>query len=194
VKFKWTSSNKYLIKFIVSLFIIGIVFGFIFYSRETNVIKTDIINELSNLKDYLPITRQNNFLYHIILLSILGILSLIVAGFPLLLFYFFYEAVSFGFLLGALFHMNTFEGLLFGVIFALVYKLFLYLALMYLIISSFHYSKKIIILIKNKDYRISDYIANHLFKIVFIFLAVLLTDLIIYFFGNKIVSYFLFLL
>ena len=164
-----------------------------FYYQESSLIKTDIISELESIEEHL-LLKQNNFLYHISLLSILSILSLIVFGIPLILFYFFYEGVSFGFLLAALFHINGLEGLLFGIIFGLVNKLFIYLALLYLIITSFNYSKKVIIKLKNKDYRMSEYISNQLFKIVFIFLFVLIIDIFIYFFGNKILSLFLFML
>jgi len=194
MKFKWTSSRIVFIKFIVSLFIIGIIFGFIFYSNESNLIKTNIINEITNLKEYLILTRQNNFLYHIILLSVLTVLSLLVIGLPIILFYFFYEGVSFGYLLAALFHINGIDGLFFGIIFSLINKLFIYLALIYLIYTSYHYSKSVIISARNKNYQISSYISKHLFRIILIFLFVILFDVFIYFLGNKIVGYFIFLL
>ena len=193
-KFKWTSRQFNLIKFLASLFVVGIIIGMFIYHNEAAGSKTNILSGFSGLGNILKTTKQNHLLFHFILLSVLTVLSLMVIGLPFILFYFFYEGVSFGFLLASFFHYKKFEGLLFGVLFGIINKSLIYLALIYFLIISIRYSQKMLISIKNKDYRIYEYIANHLYKAIIVFVVVFLADIFIYFFGNKILAYFLFLL
>lgn len=190
---KWTSSNKYIIKFLISLFIIGILIGLYIYIKEPTIIKTGILNELESITTLLS-KKQNNIIYHIILLSILILLSIIILGIPLILFYFFYEGVSIGFLLGSLIHYKKISGLLFGIIFIIINKLLIYIALIYILVVSITYSKKIYISFKRKDYKIYEYSFTHLVKLFFIFIIIIISDIFIYFFANKILLHFSFLL
>ena len=76
MKLKWTSNNKLLIKFLVSLFILGFLIGIYIYIIQPDITKSSIINELSNLGNTLSNTKQNNFIYHLIIISIFTIFSL----------------------------------------------------------------------------------------------------------------------
>jgi len=69
MKLKWTSSNKTLLKFLISLLFIGIITGIIVYIKQPSIIKTSIINELDLLDITLKEARQNNFIYHLIIFS-----------------------------------------------------------------------------------------------------------------------------
>ena len=194
MNFKWTSINLFIVKFLVSLLIIGIIIGFFVYYNEPDLVKESINHELSYLGDVLSNTRQNNFINHLILFSVAMFFSLIIIGLPIILFYYFYEGLSFGFFLASLFDYNGFEGLFFGVIFGIINKLILYLVLIYLLLFSFHYSKKMIRAIKNKEFKIYEYVATQIFKNIFIMIIILISNTFIFFFGNKILAYFLFLL
>lgn len=194
MKFKWTSSNKNLIKFLVALLIMGILIGIYIYIKQPSLIKVSIINELKLLDNTLKTTHQNNFLYHILIISVFTFLSILVLGVPIILFYLFYEGVSMGFLIAGLFNYKKVSGLIYGVIFMTINKLILYVLLVYLLIVSINYSKKVIISIRRKDYRIYEYIFTHLVKMVFILIVIIVYDIFIYFLGNKILAYFTFLL
>lgn len=194
MKLTWTSSNKNLIKFLVSLFIMGILIGIFIYIKEPTLIKNSIVNELSLLKTTLLNTNQNNFIYHILLLSVFLLSSILVLGIPLILFYFFYEAVSIGFLISAFINYKKITGIIYSAIFILFSKLLFYISLGYILIISIKYSKKIIKSIKYKDYKIYEYIFAHLVKMFFIFFIIIISDIFIYFFTNKILNYFIFLL
>lgn len=194
MKLKWTSYNKFLIQFLISLLIIGILIGIYIYIRQPSLVKASIINELKSLEDVLKSSRQNNFLYHIFLLSIIAFLSTFVIGLPIIVFYMFYEGISMGFLLASFINYKKISGLLFGTTFFIINKLLLFAALIYLLIASINYSKKIIINIKNKDYRMSEYLLTHLIKIIFVFIIIMIYDIFIYYLGNKILTYFIFLL
>jgi len=194
MNFKWTSINIFIIKFLVSLLILGAIVGIYIYYNESNIVRESITSELSNLYEILNNTRQNNFIFHLILFSVIMFLSLIILGIPFILFYFFYEGVSLGFLLASFFDYQGIEGLFFGLIFIIINKLMFYLALIYLLLSSFHYAKKMIKALRNKEYKIYEHITNHLLKNILVIIAILILNIFIYFFGNRILAYFLFLL
>ena len=193
MKFKWTSYNISRLKFLITLLIIGIIIGFIIYYRQDDLIKASITHEMTNLKEIISSTRQNNFLYHFLLLAALLIFSLIVVGLPIILFYFFYEGISLGFLLAGFFHYQGWQGLLFGLVFTLINKLIFYLGLVYLVLVSIRYAQKMIVALKNKDLRINEYLVNHLIKILFGTGIILIYDVFLYFWGNKLLTHFLFL-
>ena len=189
-----TSSNKHIIKFLLSLLIVGILVGIYIYLKQPTLIKTSVINELSILKDLLKTTHQNNFIYHLLLLSIIIFLSIIILGFPIILFYLFYEGVSIGFLITGFFHYQKVSGLLYSLIFILINKLIIYICLIYILINTINYSKKVILSIKRKDYKIYEYLFTHIVRMIFVSLVIFAYDIFIYFFGNKIMAYFIFLL
>lgn len=192
MKLKWTSINKNLIKFLISLLIMGILVGIYIYIKQPSLTKVSILSELKSLNTILN-SKQNNFLFHLLILSLFFFFSIIVLGLPLLLFYLFYEGVCFGFLLGGFINYKKISGLLYGTIFMIINKLLLYVCIIYILIVSINYSKKVILSLRHKDYKIYEYIFNHVIKIIFILLIIMLYDIFIYFFGNKILSYFLFL-
>ncbi|MDD4187443.1 MAG: stage II sporulation protein M [Bacilli bacterium] len=194
MSFFGTSPNKYLIKFLLSLLIIGVLVGIYVYLKQPNLVKTSIINELTMLNDILKNTNQNNFIYHILLLSLIIFLSIIIIGLPFILFYLFYEGISIGFLIASFFHYQKISGLLYSLIFTLINKLIIYVALIYILIITINYSKKVVLSIKRKDYKIYEYLFTHLVRMIFICLIILIYDIFIYFFGNKILLYFIFLL
>src|SRR5574344_2191955 len=113
MKLKWTCSNKNFIKFLVLLIVMGILVGIFLYLNENDLIKTSINSQISNLNNLIKTTHQNNILSHLIIISALIILSFTVIGLPIILFYFFYEGVSLGFLISALIKYKGLNGLLF---------------------------------------------------------------------------------
>jgi len=194
MKINWTSSSLFIIKFLLSLFIIGIIIGFYTYYNQSEITHASIAYEIENISQIITGTRANNFIMHIIIFSVGMLLSLIVIGIPFIIFYFFYEAVSIGFLLASFFSNGGVEGLFFGLIFMIINKLFIYIIILYLILFSIQYAKRIINGIRKKDYRISNYITNQIIKNIIIIIAVLIFDVFIFFLGNMIISYFLFLI
>jgi len=190
MKFKWIRSNKNSLKFIFFLAVMGLIVGVLLYFKSGTEVKTGIINKLSNLTTTIYSTNQNNIIFHLSVLSILLMLSLIVIGVPLILFYYFYEFVSIGYLLSALFDYKKFSGLLFGSIFVIINKILFLLFLTYFLLNSIRYGKRIL---KNFKASKSDIIINQLYKGLFVIGLTLLNDIILYFVGNKLLSIFIFL-
>lgn len=191
MKNRWINSNKNSFKFIIILAILGIIAGFLLYNRLSDDIKLGINNKLPDLINSITSTNQNNVLYHLGVISILIISSLIIIGLPISLFYYFYEFTSIGYLLAAFIKYKGINGLLFGSIFVLINKLLFLSILSYFIINTINYTKKIINNLKGAK---KEQIINELYKSFFTLGLILINDIILYFIGNKLISLFLFLL
>ena len=191
MKFKWIQNNRNIIRFIVGLAVLGFITGIILYYNSSNEIKASVLNEVSIIINAVSDTKQNNILFHLALLSILLVLSIIVIGLPIIIFYYFYEFVSIGYLLTSLFFYKKISGLLFGSIFILINKILFLLFLSYFIINSIKYSKRVL---KGLKMRKSEIIVHHLYKGLFIIILSFINDIILYFIGNKLLSVFLFLI
>ncbi len=190
----WTSTNKKLSLFLGIIFTIGIILGFIFliYLDEANkeIIYLNINEWLQNLNT----SHINNIISHIAILSSLFILSLFMVGIPLSLFFVFYNGFSIGFLLMALIDIFGIKGLLYGLVYVIITKgIYLFLALLFvlaLIKIAIMFIKALISKEKiNKDS------LSKLLKRIFICIAIILiSDIILYFGGTKLINVFNFLI
>lgn len=181
--------NKKLMVFVISLFLIGIILGIGYYFLQSKGIKLVITNELSNISEIIN-NSKNNILYHFIILTIIFILGFIVIGTPLILFYLFYEAMSLGFLI-TIFTVNyEFKGLIFSLLFIIMYKFIYLLILTYISLNSLKTSKLILksFLMKTND-TIYNLIKNNTLKYLTIIIISLINDIFIYFIGSKILNF-----
>jgi hypothetical protein len=191
LKLKNIKLNSSFWKFIIIFFLIGLLTGIYLYYNLDNNYKLAINNQIINLPKLINSTKQNFILNHLIIISILIILSFTIIGIPFIIFYFFYESVSLGFLIGSILKWKAIKGLIFMIPFIIINKLIYYLLLIYIIKISINYSKKII---NNYHNDKSNIIVRHLIKMAIVLIIILIVDIFIYFFGNKLLSIFLFLL
>jgi hypothetical protein len=191
LKLKNIKLNSSFWKFIIIFFLIGLLTGIYLYYNLDNNYKLAINNQIINLPKLINSTKQNFILNHLIIISILIILSFTIIGIPFIIFYFFYESVSLGFLIGSILKWKATKGLIFMIPFIIINKLIYYLLLIYIIKISINYSKKII---NNYHNDKSNIIVRHLIKMAIVLIIILIVDIFIYFFGNKLLSIFLFLL
>lgn len=183
--------SSYLIKFLFGFFLIGLLVGFFLFFKLDTSAKESVILSLSNINSAVSDGHQNFIVMHLIISLFLTVLSLCVIGFPLVLFYLFFEFASFGFLLAGLIKLKGFNGLMFGLASFFINKFVYIVLLCYLAYVSFSFFRKIIKYKEQMDTRI---FALHLKRLGIILLAIFINDLIIYFWGNKLLSIFLFLL
>lgn len=184
-------SNKFIIKFLLMLFLISFFIGIYLYLVQDTSVKSGISLEVANMIDQLNVTNQNNIIFHILLLSSLTILSIFVIGLPFLLFYYFYEGISIGFLIASFGKYLGIKGVVWGSIFVLVNKLIFLLFVIVLSIYTINYVLKIIK--KNNIYR-NVLIINHLYRSGIILFLIIINDIILYFGGNKIINLFSFVI
>ena len=189
------TSNSKVVKFVLTLIILGLLSGVILYLNLSSETKTSIINSIIEINNGLSSTKQNNIVFHLLIISIFVLCSLTLILYPLTFFYIFYEILSFGFVLASYTSSNSIGGLLYSIIHFVINKALFLLILIYMCIVSFKLIKRIIYSISNKDnISVKDLYQNYFLKILICAISMLIFDIIIYFLGNKILSLFKFLL
>lgn len=187
--------NSKVIKFVVTLIIIGLLAGIILYLNLNSETKESIIKSIDEINKNILISKQNNIVFHLLIISIFILFSLTIILYPLTYFYLFYEVLSFGFVLAFYTKINGIGGLLYSLIYFVLNKALFLLILIYLNVVSFQLIKRIINSILQKDnISVRDLYQNYFLKTIISIGAMLLFDIIIYFFGNKILSIFQFLI
>lgn len=190
----WTSLNKKICLFFSIIFTIGIIIGFIFliYLEESS--KELISLNINEWLQSLSTSHINSILEHIIILSTLAILSIFVIGLPLIIFFVFYNGFSIGFLLMSLIEIFGVKGLIYGLIYLIitkgVYLFFLTIFILALI-------KIIILIIKRLIWHQKmnkNLLVTYCKRILICIGVIILSDIILYFGGTKLISIFNFLL
>lgn len=154
--------------FLISLFVTGILSGIIFFVLLNNAGKEEIINNinsyftLSDNYNYLSIlfdNLKNNFL-NVFLLWILGIS---VIGIFIIIFLYFMEGFSMGFIISSIFYSFKYKGIVGSILYLFPGKL-LYLLIMFILtffagIFSYHLIKNII---KKEEQSLNIYFRKYL--------------------------------
>mgnify|MGYP004596195805 FL=1 len=136
--------SKTVAKFLLMLFVIGIFIGVYAYLIQDTNTKNAINLELTSLLSNLANVKQNSIIYHFITISLMIILSLSVIGLPLVLFYYFYEGISIGFLITSFIKYKKFKGFTYSLIFTGISKLLYIAILTYFLVQSLNYAFKIL--------------------------------------------------
>lgn len=190
----WTSLNKKICLFFSTIFTIGIIIGFIFliYLEESS--KELISLNINEWLQSLSTSHINSILEHIIILSTLAILSIFVIGLPLIIFFVFYNGFSIGFLLMSLIEIFGVKGLIYGLIYLIITK---GIYLFFLTIFILALIKIIILIIKRLIWHQKmnkNLLVTYCKRILVCIGVIILSDIILYFGGTKLISIFNFLL
>lgn len=184
MKFK----NNFIVKFVVTLFLIGIIIGFLSYF----FFKPDLKEHLESFKDLLLTTKQNTFLSSTILISAIFVLSISIIGAPVIAFYLFYEGLSIGFTFGLFLAFYNIKGLLFYILFLLSSKIIYLLIIGYFIIFSLRYIVRFIDAIINKNREeLYKTIVFHFYRYLMVLGAILINCTLIYFLSNRLIMFFI---
>ncbi len=181
--------------FIITLLVLGILFGIIYFSMQSDVNKSLITQKMLGLENTIKTSSQNMILPHLIIIIALVFLSYSIIGVPLILFYLFYECTSIGFLLAAFYNSFKFKGILFGLIYTFICKLIFILCLIYISYIALKITKKLLrILIFKENDSLYAHLKNLFLKLGIALGVIIIYDLFLYFFANKILTLFLGLL
>lgn len=188
----WTSINKKLYLFISIILLIGVVVGIVFVTLLDESTKEILF---LNINEFLQSIDKSNIgliLMHLVILSTLLVTSTILLGGPLIIFFIFYNGFTIGFIISSITCIFGIKGLLFSLIYVIISKL---IFLVFLIIFSVNLFKIVkctidyIVYKKNSKEIFSAYI-----KRCIIFTSIILiNDIILYFWGLKLVKVFEFL-
>lgn len=183
---KYIRKHKYLLLFLLFLLLFSIIFGIFLYNNQDEGIKNSLISGLVNFKDSLLNNHISNLFEHLIVISIIIILSFIFIGYLGGLFYYFYIGTSIGYTLVFLFKNNGFNGLIFGILYNIYSKAIFIILITMLFLKIMDLIKCLIAYIvyrKQFNYIILN-IKHHLKNLIVLFLLIIINDLIIYFTSN----------
>ena len=190
----WTSLNKKVFLFISVLLVIGIISGILFLvflnEASQEIIFLNINDYLQNLNNF----TFNNLFMDITILSSLIILSIFIIGIPITIFFLFFNGFSLGFVIASLSTIFGFKGFIYSLIYLIINK-FVYLFFMYFLCLALF--KIVLIILKcfiHKEKINRDEIIHLLKKIGLCLIIILIYDLILYFFGSKLLGLFNFLI
>lgn len=179
---------SFLVKFTVSLLLIGVLIGVLFFY----LYKPDLSVSIESFKELVSSTHQNTFLPSIVLISAIFILSLSIIGLPVVIFSIFYEGLSIGFTLGLFLYNYKFKGLLFYLLYLLSSKLVFITLLILFSIMSMRYIKKIIeSFIAKKKENINHTIIYYFYGFITVLLVTLLNSTLVYFISNRLTCLFI---
>lgn len=187
----WTTKKKkYLLCFSVVL-LFGIISGLMFYLSIEGNIKDNILFSLTSYE----IGPINNIIKHIIILSILLISSLLVVGVPLSLFYLYYEGISIGFVFAIFFAKFGLSGLLYSLIYLIISNLIFILLLSIFVKKIFNISGLVLNhIVYRRQSIIKDKLIINFKNAILILIFIIIYDILLYFFSEKILLIFVFLL
>ena len=190
----WSSLNKKVFLFISVLLVIGIISGILFLvflnEASQEIIFLNINDYLQNLNNF----TFNNLFMDITILSSLIILSIFIIGIPITIFFLFFNGFSLGFVIASLSTIFGFKGFIYSLIYLIINK-FVYLFFMYFLCLALF--KIVLITLKcfiHKEKINRDEIIHLLKKIGLCLIIILIYDLILYFFGSKLLGLFNFLI
>lgn len=187
--------NSKVFKFALTFIIIGFLTGIILYLNLNKETKDLIANSLINLNQNLKETKQNNIIYHLFIISSFVLLNLTFFLYPITIFYIFYEILSFGFILTYYGSVFSIGGVIYAIISFLINKALFLLVLIYISIVAYKLIKKLLkSLINKENISVRELYLNYFKKIIICASFIFIIDIFVYFFGNKILSLFHFLL
>lgn len=189
----WTSLNKKILYLFISIFVIGVIIGllFMFFLSEDN--KEVVFLNVNDVIMNTGINRINNIVEHLIILSSISVLSILLIGVPIYLFFVFYNGFSVGFIMYTFWTIFGIKGLLFSFIYIIITKGIFLIILFILGISLIKMSKYILDYIINRQ-DINDNSYFHFKKVLLCIIVVLINDIILYFAGTYLINIFQFLL
>lgn len=193
---QWMKQIKYkkLLLFIIVLFLVGIIFGWVYYLKQDDLVKQTIMNSIVSLEDNLLANRVNNIVNHLCISIFIIILSFTIIGIPIIYFYIFFEGLSIGFSYSIIISIFGLKGFIFCILYILFYKILFLVLVIYLIIRSFRISKNMfgLILYKNSQ-DIKNNILINLRKVILIFILIFIIDVFTYFlssyFNNLLINF-----
>lgn len=189
----WTSINKKLYLFISIVLIIGIIIGIVFVTMLDESSKEILFLNINEFLQNIDKSNMEVLVMHLVILSTLLVTSIILLGGPLIIFFLLYNGFTIGFIISSITCIFGIKGLLFGLIYVIISKLIFLILLIIISVNLFKIVKCIIDYIvykKNNKELFTTYIKR---CIIFISI-VILNDIILYFWGLKLVNVFNFLI
>ena len=186
MKFNYMKIIRSRFKFLLIFLFLGIIIGIVVYLKCTQDIKSNIDLTLATTINNIGDVKQNHILIHLLIISLIIILSSFIVGFIPLTIYYIYEGASIGFLFSALLHYKNIKGIYYFLVFTITNKLIYLILLSYIFYLTYKYIKIFI----NNHYKIVN-LNGYMLRTSITLLIILLNDIFLYYYGNKIIAIFI---
>lgn len=190
----WTSNRGKYLLFLVVVLVLGVVGG-IFFLLYMNEAGREIV--LSNINDWVMDIGNghvNYILSHLMILSLFLVISSFFVGMPIFIFYLFYNGFSLGFIISSLGSIFGFKGILYSFFYILVTKAVYIFFLIFYLFFLFRIGEKVFLRWIHKEKGNKEGIYLIYKKCLLLLGIIFINDLILYFWGGKLLNIFHFLL
>lgn len=183
--------NKQFLVFVSAILIMGILSGILYYYSLDQSIKDNVIITMNSFN----VSGINNILRHVVILSIITVSSMLIIGFPLSLFYLYYEGIGIGFTLTVFTILSGMKGLLYSIIYIIFTKA-LFIFLLFISIKKILNISKLIVnyMVNKNSEKIKSNLIYNFKNLIYVILLIILNDIIIYFFSDNVLNLFAFLI
>ena len=183
--------NKYLLLFILSIIVVGLITGFVYFYFLKDNTRLDIINTIKNTNNY----SYNFILKDLFIMSLILVMSFFLIGAFLNIFNIFYDSFSIGFLINIYFTTFNINGLIYILIYIFVTKLIVILFKIIFLKKTINISRFVIgKIIYKKDNYLKDKIMINFKNALYIIIIVIICNIIILFISPIIMNNMSFLL
>ena len=189
----WTSLSKKLYLFMSIFLVIGIITGVVFVIMLDEATKEILFLNINNFLQSFDESNISILVQHLVILSTLLILSIFLIGGPLVIFFMFYNGFTIGFIISSLTCIFGIKGMLFGVLYVIVSKLAFVVLFIIFSVNLFKIVKCVIDYLVYKKSNKESLVMFMKRSIVFIGI-IMLSDIILYFGGVKLINIFNFLI
>lgn len=191
---KYWSKHKVIVAFLVSIFIVGLIFGIILGIKQDIIFKNDVVYSFKNIKETLLNKRINLIIIHTVICIILIVNSFLAPLYIFNILYLFSKGMCIGFSIYLLTLTFGIQGLVSGFLYSFVLQLVYIVCLLFILLKCFDLSKAVLgMLFDDQDMR-KKQIKRICSAIGIMTMVILLNDIIIYFFSKEILTKLLFLL
>lgn len=193
---QWLKQVKYkkLLLFTVIILFMGLLFGVIYYFKQDAVVKQTLINSILNLSNSLSNNKINSIIAHLLISIGIIILSFTLIAVPIIYFYIFFEGLSIGFSFALIVNSFGFKGIIFYLMYILIYKFIYLILIIYLIMRALRISKNVLgFIIYQKSSALEKNIIVNIRKVIIILILIFIYDIIIFFaspfFNNLLINF-----
>lgn len=189
----WTSLSKKLYLFMGIVLVIGIITGVVFVLMLDEATKEILFLNINNFLQSFDASNISILVQHLVILSTLLILSIFLIGGPLVIFFMFYNGFTIGFIISSITCIFGIKGMLFGVLYVIVSKLVFVVLFIIFSVNLFKIVKCVIDYLVYKKSNKESLVMFMKRSIVFIGI-IMISDIILYFWGVKLINIFNFLI
>lgn len=191
---KYWSKRKVIVAFLISIFIVGLIFGIILGIKQDIIFKNDVVYSFKSIKETLLNKRINLIIIHTVICIILIVNSFLAPLYIFNVLYLFSKGMCIGFSIYLLTLTFGIQGLVSGFLYSFVLQLVYIVCLLFILLKCFDLSKAVLgMLFDDQDMR-KRQIKRICSAIGIMTMVILLNDIIIYFFSKEILTKLLFLL